>query len=205
MNNFFMAVIIGLIFILTFAGFFLINGTGSFVKKKQNADGAKKAFERTIKTVCSLYNFETTGPRTIRFGDEQYTFDEILLSEYGTIAVNAVYRKGDIYGSANDEEWICVPDTETSRKERFANPVKTQNGCVRFFKEMYKQEKAKCGNADSLVVFPFGKCILYITPKQTGAFTLAGLKEKLGEAKYTANNKADIAAMKAALEKYTVK
>ena len=205
MTNFFMAVIIGLIFILTFAGFFLMKDEGRTFKRKQTQEGAAKSFDKMVRAVSSLYNFETTGKTTLRFGSDEYTFDEILLSEYGTIAVNAVYRNGDVYGAANDDEWVCIPSDGQGKKERFENPVKQQNGCVRFFRDMYKQEKVKGGNTDSMVVFPFGRCIIYITPRNTNAFTLANFRTKLGDAKYRADNKADVSAMKSAIEKYTVK
>lgn len=205
MNQFFMAVIIGLIFIITFAGFFLLRDDGRSFKRKQTEEGAKKAFDRTVRTVCSLYNFEATGRTTLRFSGEEYTFDEILLSEYGTIAISSVYRKGDVYGAVNDDEWICITAAEGGKKERFANPFRAQNGCVKFFKELYKQEKAKGGFADSFVVFPYGNSILYVTPRNANAVTLATLKERLGQPKYLADNHADVAAMKAAIEKYSVK
>ncbi len=201
--NTLISIVIGLVLIALFAGFALYMGDNNFFKKKQKESAARSSFDRAIKNAATLKNFTVMGKTTISFEGESYTFDALLLSEYGTIAVNAVYAKGDIYGNANDEEWVCVPTA--GNKEYFANPVKAQLGCVRFFKDLFKAEKVKGGFADSVVVFPFSKTALYVTPKHINAFTLAGFKEKLGDAKYSADNKADIAAMKAAIEKYSVK
>ena len=199
------SIILGLVFIAMFAGLALYMGDSNFFKKRQNENGAKSAYERAIRNVSTLKNFTVMGRTTVSFEGEEYTFDNLLLSEYGTIAVNAVYEKGDIYGNANDDEWVCVPTAAVSNKHYFANPVKSQLGVVRFFKEIYKKEKVKGGFSDSCVVFPYSKTELYVTPKHINAFTLAGFKVKLNDAKYAADNKADVEAMKAAIEKYTVK
>lgn len=200
-----LAIIIGLIFILTFAGFALYMGDSNFFKRRQKESSAKSSFERALRNLSTLKNYTVMENVTLAFGGETRTFEALLLSEYGTVAVNAVYAKGDVYGSANEDVWVCVPTAAVSKKEYFANPVKAQVGCVRFFKDLYKAEKVKCGFADSCVVFPYSKTVLYVTPKHINAFTLAGFKEKLNDAKYSADNKADVDAMKAAIEKYTVK
>ena len=203
--NTLISIVIGLVLVAVFAGFALYMGDNNFFKKRQKESGAKNAFERAVKSAATLKNFTVMGSTTISFEGESYTFDALLLSEYGTIAVNAVYAKGDIYGAANDDSWVCVQTEAAGKKEYFANPVRAQLGCVRFFKDLYKAEKVKGGFADSAVVFPFSKTELYVTPKHINAFTLSGFREKLGDAKYSADNKADVQAMKAAIEKYSVK
>ena len=49
-----------------------------------------------------------------------------------------------------------------------------------------------------------GRVLRSIT-RNSNAFTLENFRTRLGDAKYRADNRADVAAMKAAIEKYTVK
>lgn len=205
MPNFLIVLFIGIASIAMFAGFAIYMGDSNFFKKRQTEKAAQNSYNAAVRRAASLKSFEVVSDVTLAADGESYHFDTLLLSEYGTIAVNAVYQKGDIYGGANDDEWVCVPKTAVNHKEYFANPLKAQAGCVRFFKDLYKAEKVKGGNVDSIVVFPYSKTILYTTPKTINAFDLKGFKEKLTDNKYYANNRADIAAMKAAVEKYSVK
>ena len=198
------AMFVGIVFLLTFAAIALYAGDKNFFKNRQKESGAKASFGRTIHRLATFKDFEVMENVNLEFNGEKYSFDVVLLSSYGTIGIKASYEKGDIYGGVNDVNWLCVPNTTISKKEYFENPVRQLSGCVRFFKELYKTEKVKCGSADSFVVFPYSKTTLYLG-KNTPAYTLNDVQNVLGEHKYNLNNNADVAAMKAALKKYSVK
>ena len=198
------AMFVGLVFILTFAALALYSGDKNFFKNRQKENSAKSAFTRAMHRAATFKDFELIEDITVEFEGEKFSFDTILLSTYGTVGIKACYAKGDIYGGVNDVNWLCVPNTTISKKEYFENPVRSLSGSVRFFKELYKAEKVKCGSADSFVVFPYSKTTLYLG-KNTPAYTLNQAQDILGEHKYCINNNADVEAMKAALEKYRVK
>ena len=200
----FVSMFVGLVIIITFAAIALYAGDNNFFKNRQKETGAKSSFIRTIHRLATFKDFEVMENVNLEFNGEKYSFDAVLLSSYGTIGIKASYAKGDIYGGVNDVNWLCVPNTTISKKEYFENPVRTLSGSVRFFKELYKAEKVKGGSADSFVVFPYSKATLYLG-KNTPAYTLNDVQNVLGEHKYSLNNNADVAAMKAALEKYSVK
>jgi hypothetical protein len=65
-------------------------------------------------------------------------------------------------------------------------------------------EWAVAHGSDRVVVFPAKNTELF-AGKNTNVYTLKSLEAKLSTDKYQADKGADIAAMKAALEKYTVK
>ena len=109
--------------------------------------------------------------------------------------------QGEIYGEAKDEKWVAIKE---GSKTYFANPMSAANGSVKFFKELYAAEKAQCGMHEAVVVFPAKNTELF-TGKNTNVYTLTTHEAKLNSDKYQADKGADIAAMKAALEKYTVK
>ncbi|MBE6887221.1 MAG: NERD domain-containing protein [Ruminococcaceae bacterium] len=204
LNNLFIILFAGILLVLAFAGFALYTGDSNFFKNRQKQDSAKTAFSRTMHRIAVLKNYEVMENVTFEFNGEKFSFDVVLLSGYGTVGIKACYAKGDIYGGVNDVNWLCVPNTTLSHKEYFENPVRQLGGSVRFFKDIYKAEKVKGGSADSFVVFPFSKTTLYLG-KNAPAYTLGDAQDVLSGQKYAADNSADVAAMKTALEKYIVK
>ena len=171
-------------------------------KKTQTSDEIGTGLIKGLKRFASLRDYEVLGRTTLCFGGETFDFDAILLTYYGTIAVKGCFEQGEIYGEAKDENWVSID--KNSNRKHFANPMSSANGSVKFFKELYGAEKAKCGMSEAVVVFPAKEVNLF-TGKNTNVYTLKSLEAKLSTDKYQADKGADIAAMKAALEKYTVK
>lgn len=171
-------------------------------KKNQSEDEISSTLIKGLKRFASLRDFEVMGKTTLNFGGETFSFDAIMLTYYGTIAVKSCFKQGEIYGEAKDEKWVAI-DKNGSRSH-FANPMSSANGSVKFFKELYGAEKAKCGLSEAVVVFPAKNTELF-TGKNANVYTLKTLEAKLSSDKYMADKGADIAAMKAALEKYSVK
>ncbi len=171
-------------------------------KSTQSESKITSSFMHAVKKAAGIKGFEVMGKTTVAFGGEQFTFDAILLGYYGTIAVKANYEGGEIYGSHKDETWCAV--SAEGKKTYFENPLDSLMGCTRFFKELYTAERAKHGMSDSFVVFADKKAKVF-AGKKLEVYTLDKLAEKLTSEKYSRDNGADINAMKAALEKYTVK
>jgi len=170
--------------------------------KKQNSDEIAANLLKSLKRFAGLRDMQVLGKTTLCFGGETFDFDAIVLSYYGTIAVKSCDAQGEIYGEAKDKNWLAV-DGE-GKKTYFANPLSSTNGCAKLFKELYAAEKAKCGLHEAVVVFPAKKAELF-TGKNTDVYTLKSLEAKLSTDKYQQDKGADIPAMKAALEKYTIK
>ena len=171
-------------------------------KKTQSSDEISTTLMKSLKRFAGLRDMELLGKTTLSFGGETFDFDAILLTYYGTIAVKSCFAQGEIYGEAKDEKWVAID--KNSKRTHFENPMSSANGSVKFFKELYGAEKAKCGLSEAVVVFPAKNTELF-TGKNTNVYTIKTLEAKLSTDKYQADKGADIAAMKAALEKYTVK
>ena len=171
-------------------------------KKTQSSDEISTTLMKSLKRFAGLRDMELLGKTTLSFGGETFDFDAILLTYYGTIAVKSCFAQGEIYGEAKDEKWVAID--KNSKRTHFENPMSSANGSVKFFKELYGAEKAKCGLSEAVVVFPAKNTELF-TGKNTNVYTVKSLEAKLSTDKYQADKGADIAAMKAALEKYTVK
>ena len=211
MTNWQLAMDAGLGYYLFFFALLLIIATvvyalnAGLIKKPGKAtvseDKMASSFMHAIKKAAGIKGFEVLGKTTLSFGGEEFTFDAILLGYYGTIAVKANYECGEIYGNNKDEMWCAISN---GKKTYFANPFDSLVGTTRFFKELYTAERARFGMSDSFVVFADKKAEVF-TGKKLEVYTLDKLSEKLTSEKYARDNGADINAMKAALEKYTVK
>jgi len=186
---------------LTFA---LFSGKLEFFKKDktQTNDAIDTNLIKTLKRFAGLRDVEIMGKTSLSFGGETFDFDAILLSYYGTIAVKSCYEQGEIYGDIKEENWVSI--AKDGKKTYFANPIGKTNGSVKFFKELYNAEKVKFGTSEAVVVFPARNVDLY-AGKRADVYTLKSLEAKLTSDKYQSDKGADIKAMKAALEKYTVK
>ena len=76
------------------------------------------------------------------------------------------------------------------------------NGAERLFREIYRTEKAKFGQIETMVVYTNDYCSVAV-PKSLPVCHVRDLVKKLESKKYLADNGADIDAMKAAIEKYS--
>ncbi|MEG1895034.1 MAG: NERD domain-containing protein [Oscillospiraceae bacterium] len=170
-------------------------------KVKASDDKGEDNLLKVLKRFASVKNFDVLPKTTLKIEDTQFTFDAILVGFFGTIGISSVNLSGEIYGETNSDQWAQVLE---GKRAEFANPLKEMNGSVRFFKEIYKEEKVKCGSVDSLVVFTSKKAQLY-AGKKSPAISIDKLYSKLDVEKYLTDNGGDMEAMKAAIAKYTVK
>ena len=203
-SGFAVSAVIAIVLLAALITFALFSGKLEFgnKNKKQSSSDIAASMLKNLKRFAGLRDMEVLGKTTLCFGGETFSFDAILLSYYGTIAVKSCEAQGEIYGEAKEAKWLSV-DKE-GKREYFANPMSSTNGSVKFFKELYSAEKVKCGINEAVVLFPAKSAELF-TGKNTGVYTLKSLEAKLSTDKYTSDKGADIPAMKAALEKYTVK
>lgn len=171
-----------------------------FRKKKYNYD--IKGEEKLIKALnrfAKIRSFTVLGKTTIAYGEKEYTFDGILLCYFGTIAFSVDGHGGEIYGSDGEEKWTQIFE---EKKSKIQNPVSAMNGAERLFREIYRTEKAKFGQIETMVVYTNDYCSVAV-PKSLPVCHVRDLVKKLESKKYLADNGADIDAMKAAIEKYS--
>ena len=209
-NNFLMesgvvaSSIIAIVLLASLITFAIFSGKlgGDRKKKDQSVETINANLIKTLKCFSGLRDVELMGKTTLSFGGETFEFDAILLSYFGTIAVKNCYAQGEIYADSKEDNWVSI--NKDGKKSYFANPSSSTNGSVKFFKELYNAEKVKFGTSEAFIVFPARNVELY-AGKSIDVYTLSSLEAKLTSDKYQQDKGADIAAMKAALEKYTVK
>ena len=184
--------------------FSIVSGKLSFPNKgkRQDENSIRENLIKALKRHASLTDMEVLGKTTLKNGEDTMQFDAIILNNYGTIAIKACFAQGDIYGEYRDEKWCSVDKDGT--KHYFDNPVPSLHGSTKLFKEIYAAEKVKSGMCEAFIVAPAKDAELFVN-KRAEVYNLKTLSGKLSEDKYQTNKGADIKAMKAALEKYSIK
>lgn len=190
-----------LVLIIVFTFLWIMGGEDIvfFRRKKYPIDPkANITLQRAVDRFASRRDFRVLGPTTLEFGGESYSFDAILLSLYGTVAFKAAPQAGDIYADVGEETWLQVFE---GRRGRFEDPTKGLAGVGKFFRDLYRSENIKHGKTDSMVVFT-DKHTTVAVPRTRPVCLAEDLVARL-EKNYLADNSADIAGMKRALDKYT--
>lgn len=172
-----------------------------FFRKKHEAVDPKAAekLDSALKKFVRARDYQIMGRTTLEYNGSTYTFDALLLSYYGVIAFTAAPQGGDIYGELNDEEWVAIFQ---GSRTRFYSPIMAHAGAAKVIKEIFRAEKVKGGQFESMAVFTNNDANVAVA-RSLPACHVKDLREKLSSPKYLADNGADIAGMKAALEKYT--
>ena len=171
-----------------------------FRKKKYMMD--PKAQEKLMSGLgkfARVRGFTVMGPTTIKFGDKEMSFDAILLGFFGALGVKACPHGGDIYGDLNSDEWVQIYE---GQRISFDSPVNRTLGSTKLFKDIFRQEKVKCGNCESMAIFT-NKNANVAVARTLPACHVSNLSSVLETPKFLTDNGADIEGMKAAIEKYS--
>ncbi len=171
-----------------------------FRRKKYEID--PKADEKLMKALTRFARtreYKALGRTTLEFDGTTYTFDAILITYFGTIALNAEAYAGDIYGELNGDEWVAVFNGD---RTRFLNPLTAMNGCKKLFRDIYRAENVKFGQTEAMAVFTNRDCNVAVA-KNVPACHVNDLEARLSGGKYIADNGVNIEAMAEALAKYT--
>ena len=144
--------------------------------------------------------FTVMGPTTIKFEDKEMSFDAILLGFFGALGVKVCPQGGDIYGDVNSDTWVQIYE---DNRITFDSPVNQMLGSTKLFKDIFRREKIKGGNCDSMAVFT-NKDANVAVARSLPACHVSNLSATLETPKYLTDNGADIEGMKAAIEKYSV-
>ncbi|MEG1781639.1 MAG: nuclease-related domain-containing protein [Oscillospiraceae bacterium] len=171
-----------------------------FRKKKQQYD-PKSAEKLTavLTKFARLRGYEVLGRKTLEYQGVQYTFDNIIIGFYGTVAFNVASHSGEIYGDTTSNKWVQIYD---GKRYEFDSPTKALNGSVKMFKDIYRSEGVKSGLVDTMTIFT-DKNANIAAARSLPICHVQDLAKKLDSSKYLADNGADLEAMKAALAKYT--
>ncbi len=190
------------ILVMLFGYLYLVGGDDIVFFRKKKYDIDPKAAEKladTLNKLAKKKEYTVIGPVTVEFGGETHTFDSLLLGTSGTMVFNLQPQIGQIYGDLSSDEWTQLWNNE---RKTFANPVKAMDGNAKFLRDIYHAEGVKFGTSQNLVVFTNRNCDVAVARK-TPACHVTNLEEKLKEMNFITDGSADIAGMKAAIEKYT--
>ncbi|MBQ8603392.1 MAG: hypothetical protein IJ410_00915 [Oscillospiraceae bacterium] len=148
---------------------------------------------------ASRKGFKMMGRTTLEFEGATYTFDGILITYFGTIAIKAEPYAGDIYGEMNGEEWVAIFE---GKRTPFLNPLVAMSGSTKLFRDIYRAEGVKkYGQTETMAVFTNKHCNVAVS-RNASACHVKDLDERLSQGKFIADNGVNIDEMAAALEKH---
>ncbi|MEG2769395.1 MAG: NERD domain-containing protein, partial [Oscillospiraceae bacterium] len=97
---------------------------------KNNLSSAK--LDRKLKGFALRNGYKYLPACHFEKGEQALDVSGILIGYFGVLAVIANGRNGEIYGTANDEQWL-----QTTEKEKvyFENPINTASLAIRLIRE----------------------------------------------------------------------
>lgn len=197
-ENFYIVVILAILFLFLYA----MGGDDIifFRRKKYAID--PKAHEKIMSSLgkfARLRGFEVLGPTTIQFENTTMSFDAILFGFFGTLAVKSCPQAGDIYGDNGSEQWVQIFNDQ---RTPFASPVYMMTGSEKLFKDIYRKEKVKFGQYESMAIFT-NKDANVAVARSMPVCHVNELSKLLESPKFLTDKGADVSGMKSAIEKYS--
>ncbi len=114
--------------------------------------------------------------------------DAVVVGEFGIMAVKAYGYNGNIYGTANEKEWLRVGYEDT--RETFPNPILEANRDVQALRGALQKSKYRSVPIEVVVVFTHPKAELAVG-RNSGVLTVKELKKLVGKEKYQQNKGVD--------------
>ena len=170
-----------------------------FFRKKHEAidPKANEKLEKALEKYVRTKDYKVMGRTTVEFGGTTYTFDAIMFAYFGTVCFTAAPQGGDIYGDLGSEDWTAVFQ---GQRTRFYSPAMAMNGSIKMLKDLYRAEKVKAGNTETIVVFTNNDANVAVA-RSLPVCHIKDLSSVLNT-KYTADNGADITDMMEAIKKH---
>ena len=192
-------IIVLLILAFTFLpGFRADGGTGEngLPKKALTESGTDKVKAR-LKRFAASNGWRYIEERSFTKDGITKEIPAMVVGCFGVLAVNAVGRNGEIYGTAADDVWVQITG---AGKEKFENPFNESAFMVRMIRDVLIEEKQKSVPVECFPVFCAKKLQLGV-PKSLNAVTLKQLGKKLSADKYYQDKGVDFEKIADALEK----
>ena len=192
------------ILVMLFGYLYIVGGDDIVFFRKKKHENDPKAGEKLASAMTKFARsrgYEIMGPVTVEFEGVEHHFDALMFGTSGTLAVSLQPQIGQIYGDLSGEEWAKIWNNE---RTTFPSPVLAMADYPKFLRDIYRAEGVKFGINQNLVVFTNKNCDVIVS-RNTPACHVDNLAQKLNDMKYVADSGANIAGMKAAIEKYTKK
>ncbi len=132
--------------------------------------------------------FRLIAPAHLVRGDKEARLDALVVGYFGILGLVAVGYNGEIYGEANDAQWVQVTD---DGRRYFDNPVLEAAADVRVIRDALFEKKLRKIPVEVLAVFTDKNAQLAL-PRSTGHLTVKDLKKQLRKEKYLEDTKLDL-------------
>ena len=173
-----------------------------FQKNKANRIGQKgeKTVSKVLKQIARKNHWKLINDLYLPLYDKTTQIDHLLIGPFGVAVIETKALAGEIYGNANDQDWVQIIGEE---KRRFYNPLLQNKAHIDCVQHILKKEKIYRVNIDSLVVFSAKRVQLAI-PSGMPVISWDLLKKYFKKSRYQKDNEINPDAVFSALLKHKV-
>ncbi len=192
------------IILLVFLYLYIVGGDDIIFFRKKKHELDPKASEKLASELAKFARSRDSvvmGPATIAVDGKEYSFDGLLLTYAGTFVISLQPQIGEFYAELTANEWSHL---WKGQRNTITNPLLAMKENEKLFRDIYRAEGCKYGETYSMVVFT-NKEANVVASRNMPVCHVVDLGKKLTDMKATADNGANIQAMKAAIEKHIKK
>ena len=143
-----------------------------------------------LKRYSALREYKVISDIKLKVRDKEIEFDNILIGCFGVLCLCCFDEKGELYGSANDENFVIV--------DKKMNRTKTENLIKRCTKQtealrtLFTDAKIYNVKLESAIVCSHRKCEAYISASPYKILSFGDFKKFLAQVKFEMDNKTDV-------------
>ena len=197
-------ILTAVIAVIAIAYYFLVmrDKSGDTRKSRNMSGNAAAAGPLGVaKRYAMLQQYRLLAPAQLAKDGRFADFDFILVGAFGLLCVRCIGLGGEIYGGADDENWLQVTAAE---RLPFANPIKKAAQDTRLVRDALFTAKLKSVPVESAVVFTNKKATLAL-PRTTGHYTAKDFSSLLNKDRFLADKGVDMDKAADAVRAYLVK
>ena len=192
------------ILVMLFGYLYVVGGDDIIFFRKKKYEVDPKSGEKLMDALAKFTrgrDYEVMGPATVEFEGKEFSYDALVLTLAGTVIVNAQPLIGEFYAELTTEKWTRLWNGDRSSIE---NPLHALKDGEKLLRDIFRAEGCKFGTTQSVVAFT-NKNSNVVAARTLPVCGVADLPKKLADMKATADNGANVQAMKAAVEKHIKK
>ncbi len=167
-------------------------------QKDKGRDANKEKVVRQIRNFARQNQFRFIAPLQLENKGDSVCLDAVLIGYFGVLGVIALGYNGEVYGKAEDENWVQI--TPKGERNTFRSPEKESAIALRALRNGLISEKQK--NIPVEVVYVFGdKNAQLGIPRSLGVMRSKDLKNLLGKDRFLDDCGLDLDAVENAIKK----
>lgn len=155
-----------------------------------------------FKRFSILREYKVISKLSVEVENKKYTFDELLIGEFGVLCAVTFNKKGDLYGNENDENFVLID--KKMRREICENLIKKAQKGEMILRKIFANEKVYNVKIDNIAVIENQFCQRMVSVQKGNLLDLKETKKYLNSGKFDLDNKTDKDKIIETITKYKI-